>query len=50
MLNIPKNYINPHYDLPFSAEIKKLGKVEKLVTSLKDKNEYVIHIKVSNRL
>ena len=34
-----------HSDLPFLPERKKLGKVEKLVTSLEDKSEYVIHIK-----
>ena len=32
-------------DLPFLSERKKLGKVEKLVTSLENKSEYVIHIK-----
>ena len=32
-------------DLPFLPERKKLGKVEKFVTSLEDKSEYVIHIK-----
>ena len=36
-----------HSDLPFLSERKKLGKVEKLVTSLEDKSEYVIHIKSS---
>ena len=34
-----------HSDLPFLSERKKLGKVEKLVTSLENKSEYVIHIK-----
>ena len=33
-----------HRDLPFFQERKKLGKVEKLVTNLHDKNEYVVHI------
>ena len=34
-----------HNDLPFLPERKKIKKVEKLVTNLYDKNEYVIHIK-----
>ena len=32
-------------DLPFLPERKMLEKVEKLVTNLCDKNEYVIHIR-----
>ena len=32
-------------NVPFLPERKKLGKVEKLVTSLEDKCEYVVHIK-----
>ena len=34
-----------HSDLPFLPERKKLGKVEKLVTNLQDKIEYVMHIR-----
>ena len=34
-----------HSDLPFLPERKKLGKVEKLVTNLQDKTEYVMHIR-----
>ena len=34
-----------HNDLPFSHEIMKIEKVEKLVTNLHDKTEYVIHIR-----
>ena len=34
-----------HNDLPFLPEIMKLGKVEKLVTNLHDKTDYVIHIR-----
>ena len=30
-------------DLPFSSEIMKIEKVEKLVVSLRDKTEYVTH-------
>ena len=32
-------------DLPFLLERKMLNKVEKFVTNLHDKNEYVIHIR-----
>ena len=32
-------------DLPFLSERKMSEKVEKLVTNLHDKNEYVIHIR-----
>ena len=34
-----------HSDLPFLPERQKLGKVEKLVTNLQDKTEYVMHIR-----
>ena len=34
-----------HIDLPFLPERMKLKIVEKLVTDLHDKNEYVIHIR-----
>ena len=34
-----------HNNLPFSQERMKIKKVEKLVTNLHDKTEYVIHIK-----
>ena len=34
-------------DLPFLTERMKIENVEKLVTSLHDKTEYVIHIKKS---
>ena len=34
-----------HSDLPFLAERIKFEKVEKLVTNLHDKTEYVIHIR-----
>ena len=41
----PKELYEPHKDLPFLLERKKLGNIEKLVTSLEDKSEYVIHTK-----
>ena len=31
--------------MPFLPKRKKLGKVEKLITSLEDKSEYIVHIK-----
>ena len=34
-----------HNDLPFLHKIIKIGKVEKLLTSLYDKKEHVIHIR-----
>ena len=34
-----------HNDLPFLPERKKIKKIEKLVTNLYDKSEYVIHIR-----
>ena len=34
-----------HNDLPFLPERMKIEKVEKLVTKLHDKTEYVIHIR-----
>ena len=33
-----------HNDFPFLPERIKIGKVEKLVTNLHDKTEYVVHI------
>ena len=38
-----------HNDLPLLPERKKLGKFEKLVTSLEDKCECVAHIKSSKQ-
>ena len=40
----PKKLYEFHMDLPFLLERMELGKVKKLVTSLHDKNENVIHI------
>ena len=39
-----------HIDLPFLPERSKMGKVEKLVTDLHDKTEYVIHIRKKQAL
>ena len=38
-----------HNELPFLAERIKIGKVEKLVQNLSDKNGYVVHIKTLNQ-
>ena len=43
-VEFPKQLWGLHKDLPFLAERKKLGKVEKSVTSIEDKEKYVIHI------
>ena len=45
MLNIQKNVFNSHKDFTFSPERNKLGKVEKLVCSIEDKEKYVVHIR-----
>ena len=41
----PQNLHELHNDLPFLPERMKIEKVEKLVTSLHDKSENVIHIR-----
>ena len=43
-VEFPKQLWGLHKDLPFLAERKKIGKVEKRVTSIEDKEKYVIHI------
>ena len=40
----PKELAHKHSDLPFLAQRKKINKVEKLVTTLEDKEKYVVHI------
>ena len=40
-----KNLFNLHDYLPFLAERKKIKKCKKLVCNIKDKENYVIHIK-----
>ena len=44
-LQYPEKLHELHINLPFLPERKKIKKVEKLVTNLYDKNEYVIHIR-----
>ena len=41
----PEKLHKIHNDLPFLSERMKLGKIEKLVTNLHDKTEYIIHIR-----
>ena len=40
---------NPHNDLPFMCERMEINGVEKLVPSLRDKKNYVIHIQALNQ-
>ena len=42
----PEKLFNPHKDLPFLPERKKVNKVEKLICIIEDKEKYVIHIRV----
>ena len=41
----PKNLFNSHKDFTFLPERKKLGRLEKIVCSIEDKEKYVVHIK-----
>ena len=45
MLNIQKNLHKLHSDLPFLPERLKIKKVKKLVCTIEDKENYVVHIK-----
>ena len=45
-VDYPKKLFNLHKDLPFSPEIKRVNKVEKLICNIEDKEKYVMHIKV----
>ena len=44
-VSYPKDLHDSHNDLPFMCERMKLNGVEKLVSNLRDKKNYVIHIK-----
>ena len=45
-IEYPKKLFNSHKDLPFLPhKKKKIGKVEKLVCTLEDKEKYVVHIR-----
>ena len=41
----PKNVFNLHRDLPFLAARKKIEKSKKLVCSINDEENYVVHIR-----
>ena len=41
----PRKWHDPHNDLPFLPEGKKIEKVEKLVANMHHKKEYDIHIR-----
>ena len=44
-ISYPKELHNPHNDLPFMCERMEINGLEKLVPNLRDKKNYVIHIK-----
>ena len=44
-IEYPKTLWQPHKELPFLPERRKLEKVEKLVCSIEDKEKYVKHIR-----
>ena len=44
-IDYPKRLFNVHKDLPFLPERRKVKKVEKLICSIEDKKEYVVHIR-----
>ena len=43
-IEFPKELFNKHKDVPFLLIREKIKKVEKLVTSIEDKEKYIIHI------
>ena len=45
-VSYPKELHNPHNDLPFMCERMEINGVEKRVPNLRDKKDYVIHIRV----
>ena len=48
-IEYPKELAHKHSDLPFLAQRKQISKVEKLVTTLEDKEKYVGHISTLKR-
>ena len=44
-VSYPAELHNPHNDLPFMCDRMEINGVEKLVPNLRDKKNYVIHIK-----
>ena len=49
-VNYPKELHNSHNDLPFMCERIEINGVEKLVSNLRDKKNYVIHIQALNQV
>ena len=49
-ISYPKELHNQHNDLPFMCERMEINGVEKLVTHLRYKKNYVIHIKALNQV
>ena len=49
-VSYPKELHNSHNDLPFMCERMEINQVEKLVPSLSDKKNYVIHIQAWNQV
>ena len=47
-IDYPEKLFNLHKDLPFLPERKKVNKVEKLICSIENKKEFVIHLRVLN--
>ena len=43
-IEFPKELFNKHKDVPFLLIREKMKKVEKLVTSIEDKEKYIIHL------
>ena len=48
-VSYPRELHNQHNDLPFMCERMEINGVEKLVPNLRDKKNYVIHIKALNQ-
>ena len=49
-ISYPKELHNSHNDLPFMCERMEINGVEKLVPSLRDKKNYIIHIQALNQV
>ena len=48
-VSYPRSLNDSHNDLPFMCEKMVMGRVEKLVPNLRDKKNYVIHIRALNQ-
>ena len=49
-IKYPTDLHNPHNDLPFMCDKMTINKVKKLVPNLKDKKNYVIHIRALDQV